>query len=122
MNQAPLARLAAALIFGIVIAHYTPVTFFVFAVLSLLALLGSLYLFKIKRFSVVCIFLAIALLGGAIFRDSQTLPPHHISNFTPHKSKRVSVEGLIESDPVKTKRGCKFILSALPTKTSLPAT
>jgi len=112
MREAPLSWLAAAFIAGIAIARYTPVTFFVFVAFSSLALAGSLSLLRFKGPSIACIFLATVLLGGAVLKDSQTLPPHHISNFTPHKAKRVSIEGLIESDPINAKRSCTFILTA----------
>ncbi|MEE8360308.1 MAG: ComEC/Rec2 family competence protein [Candidatus Omnitrophota bacterium] len=112
MKDAPLSWLAAAFIVGIWIAKYTALTFLVSATGSFLALTGTLFLLKNRKLSIVCMLLATVLLGGAALKDSQALPPHHISNFTPYKAKRVSIEGLVESDPTNTKSSCAFILRA----------
>ncbi|MDB4349578.1 ComEC family competence protein [Omnitrophica bacterium] len=110
MNKSPLTGIAIAFIIGILIARYTDIPFILFWIAALLSLgLGVLFLRTRRRFLSLLI-LTIVFLGGAAFRNSQTLPPNHISNFTPHKGVKVYVEGIIDSDPVEKTRYASFIL------------
>ncbi|MFH1753007.1 MAG: ComEC/Rec2 family competence protein [Candidatus Omnitrophota bacterium] len=112
MKEAPLGGLAAAFATGIWIANYTDISFIALVICSSSVLAGALFLSSSRKLSVVCIFLAVFLLGAAVLRNAQRLPPSHISNFTQHRSENVSIRGVVDSDPVETKRSSSFMLMA----------
>ncbi|GAG71295.1 unnamed protein product, partial [marine sediment metagenome] len=45
-------------------------------------------------------------------KNSQVLPARHIANFTPYKSERVFLKGMIDSDPFPGPKKTSFILRA----------
>ena len=97
---------------GIITANYTAVPFLFFYAFACLFLISALILLKRDLafcIALLCVFFSI---GAILLKDSQTLPVGHIANFTPYKSERVFLKGMIDSDPFSRPKKTSFILKA----------
>lgn len=60
----------------------------------------------------LCVLLLSFFLGASLIKNSQILPACHISRITPYKSSRVSLKGVVNSDPVIKSERATFVLKA----------
>ncbi len=103
----PLLKPCIFFCLGIVFAKFFPIPLLVF----LIAAGASLFLkmtFKRPIFLLAVAF----FFGGALLRNSQSLPSCHIERFTPYRGEHSYIEGIIESDPVYQTKNITFVLNA----------
>lgn len=112
MNRAPLSGAAVVFIAGILVAKYTDIPFSIFWMAALPAIILSIVFLKSRVKFLIFIVFSVLFLGGAALRNSQELPPHHISNFITYKGNDVRIEGIIASDPVVKKKSTNFVIKA----------
>ena len=107
-----LPGLTIAFCLGIITANYTaipPFFFYGFACFFLIAALISLKRDLVFYIALLCVFLSI---GAILLKNSQVLPACHIASFTPYKSEKVFLKGMIDSDPFSGPKKTSFILRA----------
>ncbi len=92
---------------GIVLARFIPVPLLVFLIAT-----GIPILLRVIFGRSIFLLAAVFFLGGALLRNSQSLPTNHIERFTPYRGEPSYLEGVIESDPVYQTKNITFIINA----------
>ncbi len=93
-----LAGLCAVFCAGIITAAKTAIPFPVFCLGTLLFLLPALFIKQNIKFSFFVLCLGF-FLGVCLIRNSQFLPPDHITHLTGDRGANVSLRGVVDNDP-----------------------
>ncbi|MFC1576986.1 ComEC/Rec2 family competence protein [Candidatus Omnitrophota bacterium] len=104
---------AVSVCLGIAAAKAVNIPFGAFFFAASLCCVLSIVCFRDKAGCAALLLLTAFFLGGVMLRSSQRLPRDHIYRFVPGKGGRfVSVEGIVDSDPVCRKDKITFALKA----------
>lgn len=108
----PLVLLTVVFCLGILTCSKMNITFVPIYLLSFMFLALSLISFKKGLFSNFFLLSLVFLLGALYLKNYQILPNCHIARFIPYKSDPISLIGVIDNDPVYQDRNISFILRA----------
>ncbi|MFC1593869.1 ComEC/Rec2 family competence protein [Candidatus Omnitrophota bacterium] len=97
----PLVSITIWLCFGILFARLSHISFEVLFYIAVFAFCaGFVFLKRYRKSLIFLLWLCFFLIGALLLKNSEQLPPRHISQYLSSKSKIASLEGIVDSDPI----------------------